>query len=51
LAGAYYNRGLVYADKGETAKAVTDFTKVLDLSSDPQLRQWAEEKLQALGVR
>jgi len=50
-ANAYYNRGVIYTQKGETAKAVADFRKVLDLSSDPHLRQQAEEHLRALGVR
>jgi len=48
---AYYNRGIAYVRAGEKDEAVADFRKVLDLSSDPQLRQQAEEQLQALGVR
>ena len=51
FAMAYNDRGVAYVQKGETAQAAADFAKVLELSSDPQLRQKAEEQLKALGVR
>jgi len=50
-AKAYVNRGNAYVQAGEKDKAIADFRKVLDLSSDPYLRQQAEEQLQALEVR
>ena len=50
-AKAYYNRGLACVQAGEKDKATADFRKVLDLSSDPQLLQKAEERLQALEAR
>jgi len=50
-AEAYLNRGNAYVQAGEKDKAIIDFKKVLDLSSDPDLRQQAEEQLQALEGR
>jgi len=51
FAMAYNDRGVAYVQKRETAQAAADFAKALELSSDPQLRQKAEEQLKALGVR
>jgi len=48
---AYNNRGNAYVQAGEKDKAIADLRKVLELSSDPQLRQEAEEQLQALEGR
>lgn len=42
---AYYNRGLAYVTRGEDAAASADFRRVLTLSSDPVLRQAAEQHL------
>lgn len=51
FAPAYYARGLARRQKGEKEKAIADFQKVLQLSSDPWLREHAEEQLKALGAK
>jgi len=51
MAEAYYNRGLAYKHKGEKEKAIADFRKFLELSSDPYWRRKAEEHLRELGAR
>lgn len=48
-AEVYFNRGLAYAQNGETNKAIADLRWVLEVSSDPELRKQAEERLKALG--
>jgi tetratricopeptide (TPR) repeat protein len=35
LADAYLNRGRWYADKKDTDRAIADFTRVIELASDP----------------
>lgn len=50
FADTYYNRGNAYYDKGELDQAIADFQKALRISSDPYLRQFAEENLESLEV-
>jgi predicted TPR repeat methyltransferase len=47
----YLLRGTARVGKGEKDKTIADFRKVLELSNDPQLRQFAEEQLKALGAK
>lgn len=47
---AFLNRGLAYIQQGDTERAIADFRQVLEISTDPALRQTAEEQLRALGV-
>jgi tetratricopeptide (TPR) repeat protein len=47
----YFNRALYYLKKGERGSAVSDFKHVLLLTTDPKLRQSAEDGLQQLGVK
>ena len=47
-ANAYYNRGLVYKEKGDNRKAIDDFNSFLqnpshDLPSIAQAKQWLNE--------
>jgi len=46
----YLNQGLAYVNTGDTALAIADFLWVLEISTDPAVRQEAEEQLRALGV-
>jgi tetratricopeptide (TPR) repeat protein len=49
---AYYNRALVYSSKPETRElAVRDLNKVLELSDDEELLEWAEQQLESLRPR
>jgi tetratricopeptide (TPR) repeat protein len=48
-AEAYYNRALVYQEKGERDRAIADLKSVLRKTTDTNLRQRAERKLQELG--
>jgi tetratricopeptide (TPR) repeat protein len=45
---AYYQRGLVYAQQGKRTEARQDLVKVLELSTDPLLRQQVQQKLKSL---
>ena len=47
---AYMNRGHVYKDQGDTDGAIADFRQVLEVSSNSDLRQGAEDQLEALGA-
>ena len=42
---AYYSRGLVYRNRGETDKAIADFQKTVELSGGDALQDLAEEQL------
>ncbi len=46
----YLDRGLAYAKLGDTEQAIADLRQVLEISTNPDIRQMAEENLQALGV-
>ncbi len=41
---------LIYRVEGDTDGAIADFCQVLELSSNPNLRQDAEDQLEALGA-
>lgn len=51
FANAYYNRANVYLHKGEHDRAISDFKSVLEMTDDSKLRQFAQQKLQGLGVK
>jgi len=42
---AYFNRALAYEDLTQINEAINDFEKTLEISTDPTLRQYAEEEL------
>ena len=42
---AYYNRGCAYSEKGEMPEAVSDIQKCLNLSTDPELTEAAQQEL------
>ena len=44
----YLDRGLVYAEMGETEKAIEDLRKYLEIGSYPDFLEEAEEKLKEL---
>ena len=50
FAGAYYNRGLLYQERGERSAATTDFQKARDLYRTVQNIQSAKNRLKELGV-
>jgi tetratricopeptide (TPR) repeat protein len=50
-APVYQNRGRLLSEQGKTTEAMADFRKVLELSTDPTLRQQAEQALASLGVK
>jgi len=50
-AAAYNGRGLAYYRKGEFDKTITDMEKVLEYSTDRQLREPAAKVLQGLKAR
>ncbi|HEX8229343.1 MAG TPA: tetratricopeptide repeat protein [Chloroflexia bacterium] len=47
---AYYRRGMAYEAKGDRERAITDYRKVLEISSDEAIKQDASARLQGLGV-
>jgi tetratricopeptide (TPR) repeat protein len=49
-APAFLQRGMAYANKDNT-KAISDLKMAIQLATDPQVRQQAEQKLQQLGVK
>lgn len=51
MAPAYFSRANAYYVKGDFKQAKADFQKVLEFSTDPQLRQQAEDQLKALEAR
>jgi len=50
-ARAYINRGTVYQKQGQRDKAIADFRKALEFSTDPNWRDYAEQQLQAPGAK
>lgn len=48
---AYVNRALSYQIKGELDRAIADWKSVIRITTDPDMRQLAERRLQQLGVR
>jgi tetratricopeptide (TPR) repeat protein len=46
---AYLDRGLAYGKAGDTERAIADLHKALEISENPNVRQMAEENLEALG--
>lgn len=48
MAAAYYNRGRAYTSQGNTAQAIADFQKALNLTNDPNMRSRAEAQLDEL---
>ena len=49
-ATAYVNRAFAYKEQGKKAEAIADFEKVLDLSTDPDLVDSANQALSELGA-
>jgi tetratricopeptide (TPR) repeat protein len=49
-ATAQLNRGRAYAANGERDKAIADFQKVVELTTDPTLRQQAQDELKTVGA-
>ena len=47
---AYYFRGKVYADLGETEKAIADLKVVAEQTVDAEYKLLAQEELQQLGA-
>jgi tetratricopeptide (TPR) repeat protein len=49
FSAVYYNRGIAYANRGETQNAIADFKKVLELcSADETLCPYAKQMVQKL---
>jgi tetratricopeptide (TPR) repeat protein len=47
---AYFRRGEAYEAKGDTAQAIADYRKVLEVSPDQAMKQAVADKLRKLGV-
>ncbi len=45
---AYFSRGLVYRNRGETDKAIADFERTLQLAAGDGLGELAQEQLDEL---
>ena len=45
---AYFNRGYVYGELGEKDLGIMDFQKCVELTANPELRMFAEEKIKEL---
>jgi len=51
-AEAYKNRGIAYMSVTDgKEKAIADFKKILEVSDDPEIRKWAQDKLDSFGVK
>jgi tetratricopeptide (TPR) repeat protein len=50
-ADAYYNRGLAYRNKGDTAHAIADFRRYLELLPDAPDRRAVEDMIQELEAQ
>lgn len=50
LAQAYYGRGLVFEEQGETDKAIADYKHFLELNDDPYWEREAGKRLTDLGA-
>jgi tetratricopeptide (TPR) repeat protein len=49
FAVAYYSRGLVYRNRGETEKAIADFQKTVELAGSDGLGDLAQDQIGELG--
>jgi tetratricopeptide (TPR) repeat protein len=49
FAAPYYQRGLARTDQGDLAGAIADFQKYLALSTDPEWREYAQQRLKELS--
>jgi tetratricopeptide (TPR) repeat protein len=51
VAEAYFNRGQRLKGQGKKTEAIADYEKSLELTSDPGMRNAAEQELRVLGAR